>query len=836
MICPLARTCLRGFFALLLAAAPASTAWAAADPTYTALRNARPDGRKIPVQSLVLERDVFRFQLDSGAFHLLAPIDGRTVGAVFVGKGSYRLSPTTPNERRHLALASGGGKDFETLSDNFENLLLLFADDTAAELQLHAPAQDGAPDPRALQIHEAWLKKQRKDFKSNFHIRVLRDLLNSPGLTSGVFMALIDGERYPPALAAVDPDGAGALPIGARLGGEDSVFFVADPNRGGIWYHCDQKAEVDHKRSRPEKTLADALDYEIDTGIARDRDISGTTTVRLKTLVAGLRVLPVHLMPKLRIGEASYAVEAGEAKPAWRPLAHIQEHEEEDGDAAVVFPEPLAKGSIVRLRLSYNGDEVLWDGGDKNYYVRARESWYPNLGIFSDPALFELTYRVPAGNEIVSVGRKLDEKVEGKQAVSSWKTDVPVQVAGFNYGKFKKLEQLDATSNVQVQVFTNPGTPDIVREINSLLGGDGGAVSFDPEAGAFSGTGSGGLGNVNTSRLAEATMADGLNAARLFATYFGPLPQKHVAITQQSDWFFGQSWPSLIFMPYISFLDGTQRQRLGMARANDFIDQVGYHEFAHQWWGHLVGAATYRDQWIEEGFSEFSSALAVQHTKGWDDYDRFWRESRKRILGKYPGNAVAHYEAGPMTQGWRLYTQRTPSAPSAMIYSKGGYVLHMLRMMMWDGRSGNPDGPFIAMMKDFTSTHAGRAATTADFQKAVERHMVPAINATGDGKMDWFFNQWVYGTEVPRYKADLKVEKADGNRYRIHGSITQEGVSKDFRALVPIYVEYGKNELARIGLKPMVGESTVPIDATLELSKRPKRALVNARGEVLARD
>ncbi|HEX7183057.1 MAG TPA: M1 family aminopeptidase [Thermoanaerobaculia bacterium] len=835
MIHSLARTSLRGLLAFALTAASASVALAAPDPTYTALRNAKPDGRKIPVQNLVLERDVFRFQLDSGAFHLLAPVDGRTIGAVFVGQGSYRLSPATPNERRHLALASGGGKDFETLSDNFENLLLLFADDTAAELQLHAPVQTGAPDPRALQVQEAWLKRQRKDFTTNFHIRVLRDLLNSPGLMSGVFMALIDGKKHPPALAAVDPDGAEALGLGSRLGGEDSIFFVADSNKGGLWYHCDQKGEVDRKRALPEKVLTDALDYKVETEIARDRDISGTTTVRLKTLVAGLRVLPVHLMPKLRIGDASYAVEAAGTEPAWKPLAFIQEDKEEDGDAAVVFPEPLAKGATALLRLSYKGDEVLWDGGDKNYYVRARESWYPNLGIFSDPATFELTYRVPAGNEIISVGRKLDEKAEGKQTVSSWKTDSPVQVAGFNYGKFKKLEQLDPTSSLQVQVFTNPGTPNIIREINNILG-SGGGVSFDPEEGEFSGMDGGGLGKVNTARLAEGSMADGLNSARLFATYFGPLPQKHVAITQQSDWFFGQSWPSLIFMPYISFLDGTQRQRLGMAGASDFIDQVGYHEFAHQWWGHLVGASTYRDQWIEEGFSQFSAALAVQHTKGWGEYDKFWREERKRILGKYPGNAMSHYEAGPISLGWRLSTQRSPSAGFAMIYSKGGYVLHMLRMMMWDGRSGNPDGAFIELMKDFTSAYAGKAVTTADFQKTVERHMVPPINATGDGKMDWFFNQWVYGTEVPRYKSDLKVEKADGNRYRIHGNITQEGVSKDFRALVPIYVEFGKNELARIGLKPMVGESTVPIDATLELSKKPKRALVNARGEILARD
>src|SRR6202035_2209843 len=111
------------------------------------------------------------------------------------------------------------------------------------------------------------------------------------------------------------------------------------------------------------------------------------------------------------------------------------------------------------------------------------------------------------------------------------------------------------------------------------------------------------------------------------------------------------------------------------------------------------------------------------------------------------------------------------------------YVLHMLRMMMWEAGAPNPDDRFIAMMKDFTATWAGKSPSTADFQKVVERHVVPAMNATGDGKMDWFFQQWVYGTEIPRYTENLKIEKAGGDGYRISGKVTQEGVGKDFRAM-----------------------------------------------------
>jgi hypothetical protein len=841
------RLALAAFALLATSVALPAPASAASDPVYDALRAARLDGRRVPVSGFELERDAFRFRFDSGAFHFLQPVEGRTVGAVFVGKGSYRLSPASRHERRQLALSAGENPDtFETLTDEFDELVLLFADDTAREIQLQGAAQEGSPDPKAAEAWNRHLKRQREDFKTNFHLRILQDLVNTPGLTSGAFLAFVNGRKVPPALAAVDPYGAEALRLTFLLGGEDTILWVAHPNKGGAWYLSNQRAEVASGRSLPAKRLADALSYTVDTTVERNTSIVGTTTVRFQVLADGLRVLPIYLLPELRISEASFAVEApvaepsGPGEPAWKPAAFLQEDKKQDADAAVVFPEPLAKKSTVLLRLAYAGDEVLQDGGDKNFFVQARTSWYPNLGIFSETADFELTYRVPQGLEIISTGRQVESRTEGQQSVSVWKTDHPIRVAGFNYGKFKKLDKVDDPSQILVEVYTNPGTPDVIREINASMRGD----SIVPEAAyddtdsplGIAGPTGPSLGKVDTGRLAEAALADGLNSARLFTAYFGPLPQKHVAITQQSQALFGQSWPSLIYMPYISFLDGTQRQRLGLAGARDFVDQVGYHEFAHQWWGHLIGWDSYRDQWLSEGFAEFSAALAVQHTQGWPAYDKVWREARKRILDKPPGNAIAHWQAGPITQGWRVITERSPTAYQALTYSKGGYVLHMLRMLMYEHGSNDPDAKFIEMMKDFTATHGGGQPTTEDFKKVVERHMVPALNATGDGKVDWFFDQWVYGTEIPRYVADLKVAKAGKDEYTITGSISQEGVSKDFRALVPIYVEFGKNEQARVGLLPLMGESKAPVNATLKLPKKPRKALVNARGEVLARD
>ena len=70
-------------------------------------------------------------------------------------------------------------------------------------------------------------------------------------------------------------------------------------------------------------------------------------------------------------------------------------------------------------------------------------------------------------------------------------------------------------------------------------------------------------------------------------------------------------------------------------------------------------------------------------------------------------------------------------------------------------------------------------------------------------------------------------------RYWIVGG---EYDGSDFRALIPIYVEFGKNETARVGMVPMVGEASVPVDVKLKLPRKPRKVLLNVHGEVLSRD
>lgn len=52
------------------------------------------------------------------------------------------------------------------------------------------------------------------------------------------------------------------------------------------------------------------------------------------------------------------------------------------------------------------------------------------------------------------------------------------------------------------------------------------------------------------------------------------------------------------------------------------------------------------------------------------------------------------------------------------------------------------------------TTYSGRAATTEDFKAVLEKYMTPAMDLGGNQKMDWFFNEYVYGTQLPHYMFD----------------------------------------------------------------------------------
>lgn len=788
------------FFAIPLLAAAAEV------PEYELLRDARPDGRSVAVENLEIMRDAHNFEFTSGTFHFLAPASGgRSFGAVFIGEGRYELHPGMESERKHLQIVAGD-RNLEVLSDTFDRLVILFTDTTASEIAAGRAVTTGAPSAEASRIYEDYLKQQKAKLQINLHLRLLRDLLGGTPEERGVFLAMLDGRKLAPALIAVDPSGIGNLAAGlAFFGGEESAFISLDEEGGGFWYLAGS-GNASHK-GKPLKMAVDALHYTVDTTIASNLSIDGATTVTVRPLVAGIRVLPLHILPKLRLREASYVLEGAEPARAAIVQEEVElgrfkrlfQDETGDADAALVFPEALPAGSRIELRLRYEGRDVLRSLGADSYSVRARESWYPNLGTFTDPATYELTFRYPKRNNLVATGALIEEKTEDDQKVSVWRSEGAMRVAGFNFGRFEKASRTDEQSGASIDVYTH-------RDFRKMSGD---------------------------------SMIDAINASRVATAFFGKHSYQRVSVTQQSEWSFGQSWPTLIYLPTLALTTSTDRafmlEELGAAvfDVQEFAKMVGWHEIAHQWWGHQVGWQSYRDQWLSEGLAEFTAALVLQMTESTAAYNSYWDRRRQEILENAPRISAA--DAGPISNGIRLSTRANPRAAQTIIYSKGAWVVQMLRRMMNDPAKENSDALFIAMMRDFVTTWTGKNPATSDFQKIVEKHMAPPMNATGNGSMGYFFNQWVYGTEIPRLTSNLSVSKAGGGKYRIQGTITQAEVSEEFRTIVPIYLDYGKDSIAKLGQMVLVGSSSTPIDVEIALPREPRRVVINAMQDVLTR-
>ncbi|MEO8436734.1 MAG: M1 family aminopeptidase, partial [Pyrinomonadaceae bacterium] len=245
-------------------------------------------------------------------------------------------------------------------------------------------------------------------------------------------------------------------------------------------------------------------------------------------------------------------------------------------------------------------------------------------------------------------------------------------------------------------------------------------------------------------------------------------------------------------------------------------------------WGHMVGWKSYRDQWMSEGFAEFSVSLYIQYVlRDEKKFLSFWNTQRERITQPRPQTRdIKPYTIGPVTQGFRLSSGKTLAAYQFLVYPKGAYILHMLRQLMYDSRKDG-DKRFIVMMQDFIKSHYNQDVSTEDLKRTIEKHMTREMDVDRNGRMDWFFDQWVYGTDIPSYKFEYQIT---GDT--ISGRVTQSGVSKDFRMPVPVYIDLGKGWV-RFGAATMIGNSSVELK-DVKLPGPAKRAALCVFNDVLA--
>jgi hypothetical protein len=770
-----------------------------ANTVYQQLRNLMPGGATITVNNLALKRDAAVFTFKSGSFALYGPVNGKVTGAVFHGDGHVHIAPPTAQERNNLALFTHS----QEFDEDFDGAVLRFTDGTAAELEKASAGagQDAGSFTKPAQDLQSLFRHHsiqtygsdngtyyEKIFYGNVDLRLLEDVLSpAPG---EFFMAELHGGKNAQLFFVVDPHG-----VDSEIEPDEVALMVWDPAINGTIYPLSFRLASEYANGTPSgdvqneayKILNENLDVSIDKG----GSLSSVATVEVRADQDGLAVVPFDLYPTLRVSEVT--TDKGDA------LDFVQEEKDQDPDFGVVLTAPLKKGDTTIIRISYGGKSAVMNKGNSNYFPVAREDWYPSSSQgLGDYANYEMKFHVPKGLQLIATGTKVNEGNDGKETTTEWKTETPLPVVGFTLGDFQSKEAtVGAAGQVQITIdaYANRQPPDFL----SNLDGDA-------------------LGTLQPGAMLPNELSQAQAAAQVYTNFYGQIPFTHIALTGQPDCSFGQSWPMLVYLPVCGFLDVTQRHNLQLDLSDpQYWRVVTPHEVAHQWWGQTVGFRGYRDQWMSEGFADASAALFLLSTRPKpDDYLDFWKSERKLLTDKNEFG-FRPIDVGPVTMGTRLMSPKAGwNIYGDLVYPKGAFILHMIQMMMWSPREG--DAQFKAMMQDFVTTYKLKAATTEDFKAMVEKHMSPAMNLDGNGTMDWFFNEYVYGTELPAYHFEGDAtQTADGNA--VHIKLDQSGVSDSFKTLVPVYLELVDGHIIRMMQMRMSGNGSY--EHTFNLPKLP---------------
>jgi hypothetical protein len=788
-----------------------SLGFANSDPVYRQLRGVGL-GESFRLDNFTLPCDVATFQFQKGTLTFLSPVDGVVTGAIFIGEGHFNLKPVLALDARDLSRRIGAAE----VNEDFAEVVFRFTAEGHSKF-LSALGEKTEAAFEAAAAFDRWREKMRRrheqalsftesllqgETMDNVDADILSAIYNRAH--PECFNAYIRGKKHKD-LRFFVRNRVGALP---QLDSSEEVGLINfDPDgmglEDGVWYLAHLKSEYLKRtaRSDEDRRLFATHRYKIETVIAKNGHLFSRATITFESLVAGERVMKFGLLPNLRVTRVTDEED----------IHFVQESRREDGSFYAILPKAPPLGKEQSINVEYAGDKVLEEAGEGSYYVAARTSWYPNLNGFGEKALYDLTFKVPKKYKVVSVGHLQQESIEQDLAVTHWVTPVPVAVAGFNYGAYEKLELPDEITGYKISGYYLTEVPNNLR----------GTV----------------MEHLGVRGMTKYALEQTRGQLQLCTHYFGRSPYDEIYITEQPNFNFGQSWPNLVYLPISAYTDSTERWMLFGHIDNKFtgfVQEVTPHEVAHQWWGHSVGWASYHDQWLSEGFAEFSAGLFLQQGVAGDwrkDYIEFWDRLRQRILEKNTFG-VAPNDAGPLWMGLRLMSPRTMDAYQNVTYPKGAYVLEMLRSMMRSTDDHDPDKAFIDMMHDFVEGHRERAASTESFKAIAEKHITKLMDFERNGRLDWFFDEWVYGTQVPRYRYESKETPADGGKVKVHLTVTQSDVDEHFAMLVPVFADFGKGML-RIGQVGLIGNTTREFDFMLPM--QPKKVVLNAYKDILER-
>ncbi|MDP9338646.1 MAG: hypothetical protein M3P45_07240 [Acidobacteriota bacterium] len=755
---------------------------------YDALNALRPDPgtayQILPDHRIELRRGDAKLSFDQGRLFFFSPFEGQITGVVFAGRGHILVLPRDTSEKQQLARFLGA----PIVDQDFASAYIRFTDATAADLfqQLQAAGLKPQSDATAATRWEPAVVH----LNAAQSLRIVSGTLaaspqpyfyaNLDGIATGPFDFLLDPLRPEPFLLGQGHkvNETNFYDVWASYKLPDSVSYPAD-------FH--------------------ALSYTISTSILADNSLEASATINLRAAGVGDRLLVFTLSRALNVDAVTDS--GGQPLEFFQNQGLTTQERTTRGNdyLLVALSKAVPRDREFSLRFHYRGN-IINDAGNDVLFVGARESWYPHLGDAAEFANYDLTMRWPRKLRLIATGAKLDEREDGDFRVGHWKTDKPAGLAGFNLGEYASTTVTSA--NYSIDVYANRQLEqELARRLATATGDD-----LERPPGSHRGT-----FEINRQispippnpAAALKQLGKDIDASiRFYESFNGPFPFRSLSVSQIPGTF-GQGWPGLLYVSTYSFLPTEAQRRAGLSTnaQEHFSEIVPFHEVAHQWWGNVVGWNGYRDQWIDEAMANYMALLFADTRKNPDHTLRAWLQRyRQKLIEKSPGADEPASDIGALALGMRLNSSKSPNAYEDVIYTKGAWVIHMLREML--RQSGpNPYARFNALLHTLIKKYEYRALSTQDLRREVEAVMTPSMDLEGGHSMEWFFEEWIKGTGVPHYRVEFTAHKTD-TAYAIKGKIFQTNVPQSFIARVPIYAIGPGNRSTPLGSVVAAGPET----------------------------
>ncbi|MEO6696291.1 MAG: M1 family aminopeptidase, partial [Ignavibacteria bacterium] len=184
----------------------------------------------------------------------------------------------------------------------------------------------------------------------------------------------------------------------------------------------------------------------------------------------------------------------------------------------------------------------------------------------------------------------------------------------------------------------------------------------------------------------------------------------------------------------------------------------------HQWFGDKITCRNWENIWLNEGFATFGEAIyneAVNGKTGYNEFMKFRMSDAKNAVGS-------------------IYVQDVNSINEIFSgnrsYAKGCVVLHMLRGVVGDST-------FFRILRNYSldTSIAYNTAVTEDFQRVAEK--------VHGSDLNYFFTQWIYGENYPKYNVSWSTESINTNLYRASVNLFQTANTNPAFFTMPVNIK-----------------------------------------------